>query len=379
MDHTSSTPDLFSETYEESRRKFIESLRDIQQTFPDAKHHSHVLASDPSVSIDWIMADPPLKKKMFVLTTGQHGIEGYTGAAILQLFILDYLPRFDPGSTGLLLVHAINPWGMKHRRKVNNNNVDLNRNFTMDLSEFDPNSNQSARKIENLIYPHCIVQAGFFNRLWFILRVLVSVLRIGRKDFMVGSLMGQYCYPDGMFYGGREHQEETRVMKELYKTTMQNYPQLLHLDMHTGYGPRYQISLVNSTREPTSSTDLKARFKYPLVQKTDADEFYSMNGDMIDYMHRLKAGNPHVTRFYSSSFEFGTYGDSIVAGIRSLRTMVFEMQARRFGVKDESSERWITKQFAALYDVREPRWVSKAIADARQAFDGIFKAEGFLK
>jgi hypothetical protein len=196
---------------------------------------------------------------------------------------------------------------------------------------------------------------------------------------MAGSLMGQYCYPDGMFYGGREPQEETRVMKELYETAMQNYPQMLHLDMHTGYGPRYQMSLVNSTREPASSVELASRFSYPLVQKTDTDEFYSMNGDMIDYIHRLKAGYPQVTRLYSSSFEFGTYGDSIVAGIRSLRTMVFEMQARRFGVKDESSKRWVEQQFTELYDVHEPRWVSKAITDARQAFDGIFKSEGYLK
>ncbi len=378
MNPTNPTSNLFSDTYDESRQKFIDALPVIQTKFPNAVHHAHALANDPSVSIDWITAEPAQKQKLFILTTGQHGIEGYTGTAIQQLFIRDYLPRFDSKTTGLLLVHAINPWGMKYRRKVNGGNVDLNRNFNMHPAEFDPKSNPAARKLEKLVYPRSPANAGWFNRWWFFMRVLWNVMRIGQKDFMAGSLMGQYCYPDGMFYGGAEPQEETRLMMELYQSTLQTYPQVLHLDMHTGYGPRYQMSLVNSTREPASSAELSARFNYPLVQKTDADEFYSIHGDMIDYMHRLKAQNQHIKRFYSSSFEFGTYGGSILAGIRSLRTMVFEMQARRFGVQSEASKKWIEKQFDELYDVREPRWVEKAIADARQAFDGIFAAEEYL-
>ena len=267
MNPTNPTSNLFSDTYDESRQKFIDALPVIQTKFPNAVHHAHALANDPSVSIDWITAEPAQKQKLFILTTGQHGIEGYTGTAIQQLFIRDYLPRFDSKTTGLLLVHAINPWGMKYRRKVNGGNVDLNRNFNMHPAEFDPKSNPAARKLEKMVYPRSPANAGWFNRWWFFMRVLWNVMRIGQKDFMAGSLMGQYCYPDGMFYGGAEPQEETRLMMELYQSTLQTYPQVLHLDMHTGYGPRYQMSLVNSTREPASSAELICPLQIPTGAK----------------------------------------------------------------------------------------------------------------
>jgi hypothetical protein len=379
MTSTKKITDLFSTTYEESRQKFINSLSSIRQVFPNAALSSHRLTENEDLTIDWITALPERKDRVFILTTGQHGIEGYTGAAIQQLFIQEFLPQLLPESTGLLLVHAINPWGMKHRRKVNANNVDLNRNFNMHPHEFDPLSNPAARKLKKLVYPHHAVRAGWLDRAWFILKVLGTVLRVGRKDFMAGSLMGQYCFPEGIYFGGESPQEETSLLMDLFQTQLSEYPRVLHLDMHTGYGPRYQMSLVNSVLEPASSPELSARFHYPLVQKTDASEFYTMHGDMIDYMHRLKAENSHIDRFYSSSFEFGTYGESVAAGIRSLRIMVFEMQYRRFGVKNEYSRRWIERQFDAMYDVREPRWMKKAVSDARQAFTGILSAEGYFK
>lgn len=371
-------PELFSDTYEESRGRFIDTLPLIRQVFPDAELFSHKLAGDEDLTIDLISSTPLRKDRVFILTTGLHGIEGYTGAAIQQLFIRDYLQRLQPESTGLLLVHAINPWGMKHRRKVNGNNVDLNRNFNQFAHEFDIQSNPSARKLEKLVYPQKPVNAGWYDRTAFILQVLGAVIRLGKKDFMAGSLMGQYCFPDGIYFGGETWQEETILMMDLFQKTLAEYPQVLHLDMHTGYGPRYQMSLVNSIREPSSSAELSSRFNYPLVQKTDASEFYAINGDMIDFMHRLKTGYPNVKRLYSSSFEFGTYGDTIPDGIRSLRTMVFEMQSSRFGVKNESSRSCIRKQFDDLYDVREPDWVKKAISDAHCALEGILSAEGYI-
>ena len=368
----------FSDTYEESRTRFIASLEQVRAKFPGARHVSHGMSMDTDLSIDWITYTPENLEKVIILTTGLHGIEGYTGAVMLELFLREYLPALDPGTTGLVLVHAINPFGMKYRRKVNGNNVDLNRNFTLHPHEHDPHSNPAAKRLKNLVYPERAVNAGLFHRAFFLMRVLANVAHIGQKDFMAGALMGQYCFPHGMYFGGDERQEETLVMMELLRSTMEAYPRVLMLDMHTGYGPRWQMSLVNSTREPETSASLSERFAYPLVQKTDADEFYAIHGDMVDYTYRVRGEMKKIIQFYACSFEFGTYGDSVAAGLRSLRTMVFEMQARQLGTVNRSSLAWIEQQFNELYDVREVRWVEKAIHDARQAFTGILTAEGFI-
>ena len=48
-------------------------------------------------------------EKLFVLSTAQHGIEGYVGAAVLRLFLEELLPRLEPETTGLLLPRLVDP------------------------------------------------------------------------------------------------------------------------------------------------------------------------------------------------------------------------------------------------------------------------------
>ena len=131
---------LFPETYETSRKRFRQNLSVIQKRWGGATLSKQQIADD-DLSIDWISADAlERNEKVLIFTTGEHGVEGYVGSAMLQHLIDEYLPRLDPRTTGLLLVHSINPWGMKHHRRVNANNIDLNRNFLWDAS-FDPTFN----------------------------------------------------------------------------------------------------------------------------------------------------------------------------------------------------------------------------------------------
>ena len=45
---------------------------------------------------------------------------------------------------------------------------------------------------------------------------------------------------------------------------------------------------------------------------------------------------------------------------------------------DDSVRAHIARDFENLYAPRDEQWRAKAIADARQAFDGILRAEGFV-
>lgn len=370
---------LFPDTYESSRRRFVADLSQIQKTYPGASLYHHPLAGEDDVSIDWISADAQTsKEKLFILTTGEHGIEGYTGSAMLQVFIEEYLPQFDPQTTGILLVHAINPWGMKYHRKVNRNNVDLNRNFVWDPSEFDPAYNPSAEKVKNLVFPDSKADHSLLHRLMFLDQTGHALVGFGKNTVVQGALMGQYRFPRGMYYGGSGWEEETRLMIDLYRENVSKYPRVLHLDMHTGYGPRWQMSQVTSQREGRASLTLRKDNAYPLIVRTDPAEFYAISGDMIDFMYRLIQTEFPDKHLYAATFEFGTYGDSLPAAFRSLRTMVFEAQDYQYGSKDDASHLAIRKDFDLLYDVRDNKWCEKALADARQAFSGVFKAEGLI-
>jgi len=377
-------PDLFPESYQAARSRFRGELARVQAGWPAAHLARHAVAGGEATTIDWIEAPATGQQdKLLILTTGEHGIEGYVGAAMLQLFMETYLPRLTPANTGLLLIHAINPWGMAHRRRTNAANVDLNRTFVWDPGDtpaerlYDASFNPGYDSLMSLLNPHGAVGSLAWRRLAFAAQLLRALVTVGPGRLKAITLEGQYRHPQGIYFGGRTVPEETAVLMQLYRTYIARARQIVHLDMHTGYGPRDQMSLVNSQWEPRASAELAQRFAYPLVVKTTASEFYALRGDMIDWVYTLQRAAFPDRQLYATSFEFGTYGDSVLAGLRSMRTMVEENRLYWHGA-GRSAEARIRDAFTELYAPGEPGWRAKAVEDAHAAFAGILTAEGFL-
>ena len=99
---------------------------------------------------------------LVVVTTGVHGIEGYIGSVMLDVFWQEIYPELDKDNTGVLIVANVNPYGMKYHRRYNENNVDLNRNFIIDWDSFDMSVNKDYPKVEKFLGP----QKKMGNALW---------------------------------------------------------------------------------------------------------------------------------------------------------------------------------------------------------------------
>jgi hypothetical protein len=190
--------------------------------------------------------------------------------------------------------------------------------------------------------------------------------------------MGQYRDPKGMYYGGRDYQEETRTLIHLYRQVFSAYGQILHLDMHTGYGPRYQMSVVNSAFEKGTSPEFVEKFNYPLIVAANLDEFYAIRGDMIDYVYTLWQKEFPTKKIYAASFEFGTLGNDYFGKVHCPVAMVQENRLHWHEAADESIKAAVRLEFEELFNPSAPDWQEKAVADADQAFSGILKAEGYL-
>jgi len=67
--------------------------------------------------------------KVMVLISGTHGVEGQFGSACQTAWLEENAPWRLPDDTAILAIHLINPWGTAWSRRVNEDNVDLNRNF----------------------------------------------------------------------------------------------------------------------------------------------------------------------------------------------------------------------------------------------------------
>ncbi len=361
---------VFPASYEESRARFRGYLDGIQDRWPGARLESHALEDEPGLSIDWITVDAADRRRLVVFSTGLHGIEGYVGAAMLDLLVAEFVPRLDLRETGLLLIHPINPWGMAHRRRCNANHIDLNRNF---VARWDglSQANPAFDRVLALLHRPQPLGSWTAANLRFLLGAARLMLELGVTGGRNAILAGQYRHAEGFYYGGSGVQEETRLLIGLMEQALANYEQIVHLDMHTGYGPRRRMSIVHPLGEAGSSSDWARNLGYPRVVRTDPQEFYTILGDMTDYWYQLREARFPGRLVYAASFEFGTFGDSLAAQIRSLRASVLQNQLEVCGASNRAAAERPRREYEEQYYPTDPAWRDMALADARQAFQGI--------
>lgn len=368
---------LFPSSYEDSRTRFILDVERLRTKWADSRLESVPLKSDPSLSIDYVWAEPHQKENLVVISTGLHGIEGYVGSAMLKIFMDEFAPKLNPENTGLLLVHAINPYGMRNRRRYNENNVDLNRNFVWDEA-FDPQINPDYEPLIPLVNPARPLANLFASDAAFLARLVGSILKLGILRIRQGMLSGQYRHPRGVQFGGQSTQESTQLMRGLFQQAFDSYGQVIHLDMHTGYGPRYQMSMVNSTREPASGPELVERFKYPLIVAATPSDFYTVTGDITEHFYQLRDEKYPSKKLFATCFEFGTFGDSLPAQIRSMRATILENRLFQHGARSDALRSAVRKEYEELFFPAEEEWREKAMQDCSQATAGVLRAYNLM-
>jgi len=372
--------EFFLKEYEESRERFKNSLNEVKAyNNTAALSMKWVGDSNDDLSIDMIKTDALVEKEnLLIITTGLHGIEGYMGAAILQLFMKEYLQLINHQNTGLLLVHALNPWGMKHKRRVNENNVDLNRNFITKWADLDKGLNKQYQQAANFFNQKKQLTSLFKADFLFSINLINHLFKLNTKGLSNAVLLGQYQYPNGIYYGGTSYEQSTEYIFSAFNKYFSIYNNIIVIDIHTGYGPSNQMSIVNSSLEKGNSKDFSKQFTYPLVSKTDSEEFYAINGDMIDYIYTLQKDEFSQKNIYATAFEFGTLGESVLARLSSLKKMIKENQLYWHGARSEEIENRIKQDFLDLFYPSDEKWRAKAISDAKQALNGILKAKGFI-
>lgn len=368
---------MYPSSYRDSREQFRRLIDQVRVRWPAARSISHAPDGD-EYTIDAVTAEAIISStQRLIITTGQHGIEGYLGAVFLRWFADEFLPQLDPQRTGLLLVHAINPWGMAQRRRVNRANVDVNRNFLAAGESFAADPNADYAQLQALFNPAGPLRSMGQSTARLAVHLLPGLVKIGAGRIQAAFTLGQYRYPRGVYYGGTAVQPETQFMIELYREQWRGYQQVVHLDVHTGYGPRDQMSLVNSPFEPRASAELVRAFGYPLIVKAQPGEFYAMRGDMIDFVYRLQQAEFPVVKLYATTLEFGTFGASLLGGLRSMRALALENQLHHYGTAHDRVRAQVQREFAELFMPPAADWQAKAHADAQQAIRGILRAEGF--
>jgi hypothetical protein len=247
---------------------------------------------------------------------------------------------------------------MQNWERNNPTNVDLNRNFIRGDFAALADANAEYPTLSPYLNPGGALQNLPQARLSFIASTIKNLAAFGARRIREAVLMGQYRFPRGIYFGGAALQFKTAAMVEVYLRTFAGYREVVHLDFHTGYGPRGEMTLVTSPHEKASAVEISARFDAPLVAAANPDEFYSIQGDMIDWEYNLAAAEFPGMKFFGATCEFGTYGDSILQAARSLRITILKNRLKQYGGSREAS-RWVEREYRELYLPTEQAWLEK--------------------
>ena len=143
-------------------------------------------------------------------TSGIHGVEGFAGSAI-QLSVIDMLKNQKLiEDYCIIFVHIINPFGMAWHRRVNENNVDMNRNF-INTHSGEPDG---YKKIDKFLNPNTIPKKF---ELSFYIDGIKLILKYGFTNFKQWFAQGQYTRPSSLQYGGNKLQIGPKLLIDWLK------------------------------------------------------------------------------------------------------------------------------------------------------------------
>jgi hypothetical protein len=166
-----------------------------------------------------------------LVVSGTHGVEGYCGSA-LQTHWLTHHHATRPTETRVVMLHALNPYGFSWVRRVNEDNIDLNRNF-IDFAAGPP-PNEAYDGIANALVPERWddeAQAAAMAEL------LAFTERVGIEQMQAAVSSGQYAHPTGLFFGGTAPSWSRVQIEEIWSEELAGASTVAVLDLHTGLGP----------------------------------------------------------------------------------------------------------------------------------------------
>jgi uncharacterized protein DUF2817 len=262
--------DYFAPTYDAARALFRQAAARSGATVVSYHHPESPGPQGEPLTIDVARLGAQQPECALLIISGTHGVEGFCGSGCQVGLLTDRLHEALPAAGCLVLVHALNPYGFAWLRRVNEDGVDLNRNF-IDFSQPLP----SSEAYEAL---HASLVPGSWHgpereRADATLQGLMQ--QHGLRAFQSALTAGQYTRPTGLFYGGERPSWSAERLGEILRRDLPaTARRIAVLDLHSGLGPPAygEPAVITESREELERT---RRWYGPEVRDLMSDESVS--------------------------------------------------------------------------------------------------------
>jgi len=368
----------FRNTYPECREAFRASAEKLKEKLDRVEIFSLPVENKTNDDLTLDFCYLPAQKnksKLLILSSGIHGIEGFTGSAIQNMI----MEHFDnPGlfsETGILFVHAMNPFGFKNSRRVTENNIDLNRNCDSKKTLFS-SENNGYSELAEFLNPTGKANPGSPGNKFFLITAIKKLIQKSMKALRQAVLQGQYQYPDGLYFGGKDVEPQVKSVTPVLISYATDYETVMNIDLHTGYGELGVLHLFpNPVDDQNVKTAMEKIYSGYKIDWGDSDDFYTINGAFSDYLGKLFPDKLYIPM----TFEFGTLNSQTTMGsIHSIHTMILENQGFHFGYKNITAEEKTENAFREMYYPSSETWRSKVITDTRKMMEKVIENFGEL-
>ncbi|HLT76493.1 MAG TPA: M14 family metallopeptidase [Ferrovibrio sp.] len=240
----------FSPDYATARIRFLKAAKAAGASLESMPHPLKGIAGEAlCTDIAWI--GPRDARAVLVTVSGTHGIEGYYGSGCQVGWLEDGHAATLPADTAMLLIHASNPYGFSWGRRVNEDNIDINRNF-IDFEHAAPPANPAYAEVHDWLLPdqwNDAVAAGIRQK------IAAYYERVGAKAATAAIVGGQHSHADGIFYGGTGPCWSHRTIQAICDKYLQTAQRICVIDFHTGLGPFGYSEMI--CRHPPGSENLE--------------------------------------------------------------------------------------------------------------------------
>ncbi|HSL74771.1 MAG TPA: M14 family metallopeptidase [Ilumatobacteraceae bacterium] len=217
-------------SYQESRERFLDAARAAGASIHSWPHPMTGIDGE-ELAVDVAVLGPSDATAVLLVVSGTHGVEGFTGSALQHRWLTARAAEL-PAGVRVVLLHAFNPYGFSWVRRVNEDNVDLNRNF-VDWEQ-PPPANEDYGGIAHLLVPD---RWDDDTQQSTTLQLLAYAEEVGFARLQEVVSGGQYTHPTGIFHGGSGPVWSHRWLRAHLPELVGGATTLVIVDLHTGLGP----------------------------------------------------------------------------------------------------------------------------------------------